>query len=274
MRFWKYKRVLPQGEGGNKPSLSDVNALKLALQQIDTCPSRIPTGYTYFGQFINHDLSFMDITDIAPEGHADLDHEKLIQRRKAVLDLESIYGGGIEDSHVPYDGETGKFLLGEPFKHGIPRDFHRQPNHIAQIADPRNDVNMIIAQLQVLFMNFHNRVVDHFIRHGEQGAENLFNLARTEVIRNYVDLVLHDYVKRLVPDSVYDTVIVRKQVVLGTVDQESPVLALEFAIAAFRLHSMVRQSYPIRPGKGLMLDEILQFTGKYTQAHPGQKNCH
>lgn len=273
MQFWKYKRILPKTQV-NHPKDHDINELTSILKS-SSVDSMIPTGYTYFGQLINHDLSFMDITDTAPEtdsnGHPRRKVKSLIQRRQAALDLDNIYGAGLKDSHIPFDGKTGKFILGKPFKKEIPRDLPRQHNHVAQISDPRNDENMIIAQLQVLFMNFHNKVVDHYIDHGYRGGEQLFDMAKAEVIKTYVDLALHDFAKRLLPEKVYQTVIVQNRGLLSKANQKSPRLAVEFATAAFRLHSMVRKSYTIQPGTSKKLEELFRHTGRYAEANPDSK---
>ena len=60
----------------------------------------IPAGYTYVGQFIDHDLTF-DRSTVALGKNIPL--AKLIQDRSPSLDLDSLYGAG------PGDPESAKF---------------------------------------------------------------------------------------------------------------------------------------------------------------------
>ena len=60
----------------------------------------IPAGYTYLGQFIDHDLTF-DKTNVAL-GTA-ISPANLLQGRSPTLDLDSLYGNG------PGDPASAKF---------------------------------------------------------------------------------------------------------------------------------------------------------------------
>ena len=73
-------------------------------------------GYTYFGQFIDHDITY-DRTDI--DGPYS-DPETTQNSRTAYLDLDSLYGGGPQVSSQLYEGAVGA----ETFKLGqtIPAD--------------------------------------------------------------------------------------------------------------------------------------------------------
>jgi hypothetical protein len=114
-------------------------------------------------------------------------------------------------------------------------------------------------------------VIDHYTKLGYQGVANLFALARTEVVNTYIHLTLHDLAKRLVPAPVYETVIINNKGLLSKVNKQAPTLAVEFATAAFRLHSMVRQSYTIRNHKVVKLKDIFRFTGRHAEANQGEE---
>ena len=63
-------------------------------------PGQMPAGFTYLGQFIDHDLTFdksalMEGVDISPA--------TLLQSRSPSLDLDSLYGNG------PADPGSAKF---------------------------------------------------------------------------------------------------------------------------------------------------------------------
>jgi hypothetical protein len=91
--------------------------------------------YTYFGQFIDHDLAFDPISTLIK--HSDPD--ALTDFRTPAFDLDNVYGRGKDDQPYMYD-DGPRFLLG----------------------DPRNDEETIASQLQGLFLRFHNRIIkDH-----------------------------------------------------------------------------------------------------------------
>ena len=131
--------------------------------------SEIPAGYTYFGQFIDHDIT-LDLTSL---GEKMRDPTGVQNFRSPSLDLDSIYGRGPDGSPHQYarDASTGrttpKLLLGRnitvdfgavtgDFRNDLPRS----PEGHALIGDHRNDENLIVAQTHLAFMKFHNKVVD------------------------------------------------------------------------------------------------------------------
>ena len=62
--------------------------------------SQIPAGFTYLGQFVDHDLTF-DKTNVMLG--ANVSPAQLLQARSPSLDLDSLYGAG------PTDPESAKF---------------------------------------------------------------------------------------------------------------------------------------------------------------------
>src|ERR1043166_8212605 len=92
--------------------------------------SAVPAGYTYLGQFIDHDLTL----DLTPLSHAadNADNIEQIQNfRSAYLDLDQLYGGGPNLSPFLYynDPDPAKrgqerFLIGKTTG-GTPDDLPR-----------------------------------------------------------------------------------------------------------------------------------------------------
>ena len=62
--------------------------------------SRVPAGYTYVGQFVDHDLTFDKTKVMLGER---VTPAQLVQARSPSLDLDSLYGAG------PQDPESAKF---------------------------------------------------------------------------------------------------------------------------------------------------------------------
>jgi hypothetical protein len=124
--------------------------------------SGIPAAYTYFGQFVAHDITFNPVSDLTRRR----DPESVLSFRTARLDLDSLYGRGPQDSPYLYDrpyekGRAGRFPIGWGLGRGeedLPRT-NDEPG-TALIGDPRNDETTITSQLHLAFMKLHNRFFD------------------------------------------------------------------------------------------------------------------
>ena len=89
---------------GVKLSVNDmlIKALGLALEDpfLGTGDSLIPAGFTYFGQFVDHDITF-DRTEGLPDGSIPV--EEIEQGRTPALELDSVYGRGPAGSPELYE---------------------------------------------------------------------------------------------------------------------------------------------------------------------------
>jgi hypothetical protein len=214
----------------------------------------VPAGYTYLGQFIDHDLT-SDKTDVMLG--TDISPTDLLQGRSPRLDLDSLYGAGpggarsakfyeSDGMHLKI-GNTLDDGFGAKVDHDLPRagtGSTEKAKRTAVIPDPRNDENLIVAQTHVAMMRFHNRVVDKTST--THTAAQRFNEARKLVTLHYQWLIRHDYLPRIVQPSVLDAVFDhgRKLVEPGAAPTDVPTMPIEFSVAAFRLgHSMVRPTY-------------------------------
>lgn len=115
----------------------------------------LPSGYTYLGQFIDHDVTF----DPASQLDRKSDPNALHNFRTPRLDLDSVYGAGPQDQPYLYDTQDDDKFLVVPNQLGEV-DLPRNVQGRALIGDPRNDENMIVSQLHLVFMKAHNRLVD------------------------------------------------------------------------------------------------------------------
>ena len=85
------------------------------------------------------------------------DPEAIWNFRTPYLELDSVYGQGPEAQPYLYDGDKLIVFPGDATR---PRDLQRNGAGRAIIGDPRNDENVLLAQLQLAFILFHNAVVD------------------------------------------------------------------------------------------------------------------
>jgi hypothetical protein len=178
-----------------------------------------------------------------------------ISLRTPRLDLDSLYGSGPRDQPFLYestdvDNREVKLLVGatRPFNGmGTLPDLPRNQQQRALIGDPRNDEHVIVAQLHLLFIRFHNKVVDHVRRqHGLAGAE-LFDEARRLVCWHYQWIVVHDFLGRLVDEELLRSVLAARKTF--TSPDGAPFIPVEFSGAAYRFgHSQVRDSYDLDQG--------------------------
>jgi len=112
-RFGRMFRNLP-------PFLPADPALrKLAKQMVEPEPKPgtedksgdnpdIPAGFTYFGQFVDHDLTFDPISQL----QRDNDPDALTDFRTPRLDLDSVYSRGPDDVPFIYDRDGVHLLIG------------------------------------------------------------------------------------------------------------------------------------------------------------------
>jgi len=122
-------------------------------------------------------------------------------------------------------------------------DLPRTSTGQAILIEPRNDENLIIAQIHLSFLRLHNGLVD-------QGMS--FDEAHDTVVNAYRYVVLHDYLPQIVGQEAVDAAL--KQPVGEGFYQPgtgTPFTPVEFSVAAFRFgHSQVRNAYNINDTSG------------------------
>lgn len=279
-------------------------------------PMRLPPVYTYFGQFVNHDISapvgdvvtlatppeaMGVITDELPPG---LDRSRraepevilgnFVNEQADPLALDSLYGDG-PDSADPgiralYEDDRKRFRLGvtrrEPPKVFVEKG--KDPKRVIHatgapdilrkngkplLADHRNDENLIISQLHLALLLFHNKAVKALEPDVPDPAD-CFDRARRLVTLHYHWLILNDFLPNLLSPTAF-------KVPLAQRPQKLPAartVPLEFTTAAFRFgHSMVGSAYDFnanfgRGGRlerdGASLTELFTFTTHRNMGHP------
>lgn len=225
--------LMMEGESGGDPALDNPD---------------IPAGFTYLGQFIDHDLTF----DTASSLERQNDPDALTNFRSPRFDLDSVYGRGPADDPYLYslDSERNKLLIGH---HDNEDDLPRNVEDTALLGDPRNDENIFVGQLHLTMLKFHNKVFD--LVKGDPGLqfslETPFQAAQQMVRWHYQWLVVHDYLRRAVGQDMLDSVLDTSGPV-PKVDlrffhwKYEPFMPVEFSVAAYRFgHSQIRGRYKL-----------------------------
>jgi hypothetical protein len=203
---------------------------------------RIKAGYTFLGQFVDHDLT-LDTTSIL-ERQVDIDGTTNF--RTPAFELDSVYGLGPAVQPYLYDQtKPGHLLISADGT-----DLQRNSQGRAIIGDPRNDENILISQLQLLFIKFHNTVYDTEFADMPHGRAR-FEAAQTFVRWHYQWLVLNEFLPRLVGTNLAAATIASPPFEFATDHAFMPV---EFSVAAYRFgHSQVRPGYALGAGRGAAL---------------------
>lgn len=204
-------------------------------------------GFTYFGQFLGHDLT----QDPTPLNGPYFDPETTPNFRTAAFDLDHVYGGGPEKSPYLYEGKPGAetFKIGATIPAGYRRDLPVRHGRvlIGDLEDTRNLDNLILRQLHVLFLKFHNEAIRQLETNPalktateSMGADSLFERARRLVCWHYQWIIRHDFLPRILHNDVWNHQQARTRHKRGSTFS----ISIEFALAAFRFgHSMVRNAY-------------------------------
>ncbi|WP_146109963.1 peroxidase family protein [Salinibacter sp. 10B] len=197
----------------------------------------LPAGFTFFAQFLIHDLTY----DLVQQASVDR-LRKREQHGTSSLRLQSLYGPGPEMAphlYAFYDHNhfSGR-LLDSPA--GTKQDLPRNRQGRALIADPRNTENVVLAQLHLALLRFHNHVVDLVASSGDHGRA-LFDQAKQQVRWHYQWALVHDFLPQIAgPEAVTDALERERRV------EAPPTLPLEVAQGVLRyVYSQVRLKYRI-----------------------------
>jgi hypothetical protein len=213
----------------------------------------IPAGFTFLGQFIDHDITFDPTSHLEQQN----DPEAIANFRTPVLELDNVYGAGPAAQPHLYDNRpenAGKLLIDEAASNDLPRN----SQGTAIIGDPRNDENVIVSQLHLAFLKFHNAVVDQLREEGVP-ARDVFERAQQLVRWHYQWLIVHEFLPHIVGQEMLDEVLAkppggktRAAKNNGRPERKffkwrnEPFIPVEFAVAAYRFgHSQARPGYRV-----------------------------
>jgi hypothetical protein len=292
-------------------------ASRIPLGATPVLQMRLAPVYTYFGQFVNHDIS-APVGDVItrpnpPKGvgvigsgdppgldrvrraKADVILAHFLNEQPHPLSLDSLYGDGPDSADAKikalYEADGKRFRLGVSRRDAdhVFTDLMKDPALVDHatgardllrvdgqplIADLRNDENLILSQLHLALMLFHNKAIATLER-AFDNATACFAAARHLVTLHYHWLILHDFLDSLLSPATLATPLADRQQRLPGPET----VPLEFTTAAFRFgHSMVGATYDFNsnfgPGahlgpKGATLQQLFTFTTHRNMGEPG-----
>src|SRR3954470_13433565 len=113
---------------------------------------RLFAGFTFIGQFIDHDITF----DNTPLDQQLADPDAEVNFRTPRYDLDSVYGRGPTDEPQFYDPADRDKLWVRLNVNSV-EDMARDSDGHAIIPEHRNDENLIVLQFSKAVAKFHNR---------------------------------------------------------------------------------------------------------------------
>ncbi len=244
-----------------------------------------PAGFTFLGQFIDHDLTEFRVIG---SGLQIIDQNPTIGQRQKVLedlfdpaeelptttngrtgklDLDSVYGllgttqSDLFNAKGEFDLETRPGTTKPDLKRGAAYRNGRL------IADPRNDENKLVVQIHMLFELLHNKI------HAASGGpfSPAFQQTRRTVQAIYRNIVFFDYLPRIVQRKHIEAVlakfekgtslfqasnrrndgILRKLNLHDKAIADAVAIPVEFSHAVFRLgHSQLLPGYHLSGASG------------------------
>lgn len=245
------------------------------VESLDCTPIKegeAEAGQTFFGQFIDHDVTLDTTSAIGRK----IDPRSIRNVRTPGLDLDCVYGDGPEASpHLYSQKHHGFMYLGRPDN---PFDLPRDKAGRALIGDHRNDENILVSQIQGAFIALHNilmtqvqtdpkvrEAVAHCAKMGTRdevwedlGEAEAFEMVRRFIRLHYQWMVMEDFLPSFVDPAVIHAVKAK-----DPFHHQAPVMPVEFSVAGFRFgHATVQQSYDLNAALGqqkLFAPDMLGF---------------
>jgi hypothetical protein len=221
----------------------------------------ITAGFTFLGQFIDHDLTFDPTSSLERQQ----DPETIANFRTPTLGLDNLYGSGPKATPHLYDQNVDSglttFLIEEiGGSENISRDrkrrfdLPRNSQNTALIGDPRNDENLIVSQLHVAFLKFHNAVVEQVkAKTGLTNPSEIFVEAQRLVRWHYQWIIVHEFLPLTVGQALVTNILTEGRKFYKW--RNLPFIPVEFAVSAYRFgHSQARPSYRANFGQAIPND--------------------
>lgn len=251
------------------PAIAHLTADKVWRNECLRETSMIPSGYTYLAQLVGHDmgnsisLDSVIYTSRAP--FSDTSTPKWVQpgdlnadrgpngpvRYNLIenpLTLETVYGPRPEILNHLYNQRTGKFHLEKASV--IAKTFEADGLLIRALYDGRNRDTLMLHELTVAWMQFHNRNMDRLRDLGHSWDE-AFRISRVHSVLVWHNIIRSDLMPRFVLPGFFS-------VPNDKLPEVGEVTLLHAVFRAF--HSMPLDSYLLRPGniRGKKLTDLMR----------------
>lgn len=167
--------------------------------------AHIPSGYTYLAQLMGHDMGSSVPADSVPYARSGGDGDAKPVRRYNLIDnpltLETVYGPGPAMLTHVYDPETCLFRLTPGAR--LARLYARaagaisdpDPRPIRALYDERNRDSLMLHELTVAWMQFHNRLARRLMARGEEPFR-AYALSRVHAVRCWHAILTGDLLPR------------------------------------------------------------------------------
>lgn len=223
-------------------------------------------GMTFFGQFIDHDVTLDATSSIGKR----IDPRHIRNVRTPNLDLDCVYGDGPEASPFLYSKKHEHFMLFG--REDSPYDLARNSEGTALIGDFRNDENIIVSQIQGAFVCLHNILMSHVEEGNAQAGEikecaamNIrsdvwhrslpaklvdFESVRRFIRLHYQWIILNDFLPSFVDQEMIDLALATDP--FGPM---APAMPAEFSVGVYRFgHATAQNAYKLKKGASKAVD--------------------
>jgi hypothetical protein len=246
----KFGFMFPGLRPFDSPTNQDLADLAQGMLDLDATTDDNPdpemtSGYTYLGQFIDHDMTL----DTTPPPTSAVDPTTLNDGRTFKLDLDHVYGGGPKVNPELYERDQKHLRLQDPNPNGV-MDLPRTADGSAILVEARQDENEVLSQMQVAFIRMHNRLADTMS----------FKKAQKTLILHYQAMVLQDFLPHNVSRTTIDFLLANPNRRYYQPDSGAPFVPVEFSTSAYRFgHSQVRTGYELNDTSGRI--DVFSETG-------------
>lgn len=224
--------------------VSDIRSLTLPGGPMDIATTgkqpqdnpTIPAGFTFLGQFLDHDITFDVFSNIRTTG---VNPDQTRDSETPTFDLSNVYGRGPVLDAFLYQKDGATLVYGTADNPDY--DVCRNAVGTAIIGDPRNDDNLLVCQIQLAMIKFNNQVVKDLA--DKYSGPDLFVEASRIVRWHYQWMVYNDFLPRFIGQDLFKKIVDQGPQYYTETDLRIPI---EFAAAAYRMgHATVRQTYQI-----------------------------